>query len=170
MTTNAKIGEWITLTDEDGLWEILSGKVELYVVYHAARRVFLCEETTGGFLCAIPAHIHAPELSIVAIAIEETTLRPVPIDELRGADRARQAAALEGTLTPFFIRPRETLPPRVCHELPPGEKASLPAGTRIAVPKGQRLSWLALPRAALQDASSACFIAAFINFSSINSP
>ena len=54
MTTTAKIGEWIDLKDVHGLREIISGEVELYVVYKSARRVFLCEEKTGAFLFGIP--------------------------------------------------------------------------------------------------------------------
>ena len=57
-TTNAKIGEWIELNDGGRtVLEILSGKVELYVVYKSVRRVFLWEEETGDFLYGIPSHI-----------------------------------------------------------------------------------------------------------------
>ena len=53
MTQEVRIGEWIELNKTDGLLEIVSGEVELYVVCKN-RRVFLCEEKAGGFLCAIP--------------------------------------------------------------------------------------------------------------------
>ena len=72
-TTNAKIGEWIELNDGGRtVLEIISGKVELYVVYKSVRRVFLWEEETGDFLYGIPAHINAPELCLVAIAALDT--------------------------------------------------------------------------------------------------
>lgn len=134
-TINVKIGEWIELKD-DHLLEIISGEVELYVVYKSVRRVFLCEEKTGGFLCGIPHEIDAPELSFVAIATKETTLRPMTRDELYSSDRTLKVEALEDSLSTFFCRPDHRLLPRVCRELLPGERAELPAGTRIAAPKG----------------------------------
>ena len=156
-TINVKIGEWIELKD-DHLLEIISGEVELYVVYKSVRRVFLCEEKTGGFLCGIPHEIDAPELSFVAIATKETTLRPMTRDELYSSDRTLKVEALEDSLSTFFCRPDHRLLPRVCRELLPGERAKLPAGTRIAAPKGHPLIWLELPREAIKDASAARFI------------
>ena len=132
-TTNAKIGEWIELNDGGrSVLEIVSGKVELYVVYKSVRRVFLWEEETGDFLYGIPAHINVPELCLVAIAIEETTLRSIPLEDFRTSERALRVDALEDALTSFFHRPDRHLLPRVCREIPPGEKETLPEGTRIA--------------------------------------
>lgn len=149
MTRNVKIGEWIELQHESSLWEILTGEVELYIVYQN-RRLFLCEERTGGFLCAIPETMGTP-LSLVAIATRDTTLRTVTIDELHDKERSFQAVALQGALLPFFCRPGKPLLPRVCRELLPEETAQLPAGTRIAVPKGNALSWLEVPKEALPE-------------------
>ena len=158
-TTNAKIGEWIELSDGGrSVLEIISGKVELYVVYRSVRRVFLWEEETGDFLYGIPAHINAPELCLVAIAIEETTLRSIPLEDFRTSERALRVDALEDALTSFFHRPDRHLLPRVCREILPGEKETLPAGTRIAVPKGRPLAWLELPREALKQDASVRFL------------
>ena len=97
-TTNAKIGEWIELNDGGrSVLEIISGKVELYVVYKSVRRVFLWEEETGDFLYGIPAHINVPELCLVAIAIEETTLRSIPLEDFRTSERALRVDALRGS-------------------------------------------------------------------------
>ena len=177
MAQKVRIGEWIKLKNTDSLLEVVSGKVELYVVCKN-RRVFLCEEKAGGFLCAIPEEAgrvaaegpdaardgHSSEnpplteLSIIAIATKETTLRTVTPDALRNADHSRQAAALTGALLPYFCRPDRRLLPRVCRELLPGEKAAFPAGTRLAVPKGEALSWLELSREALQEDTAVRFI------------
>ncbi|MBP5199410.1 MAG: NHLP bacteriocin export ABC transporter permease/ATPase subunit [Schwartzia sp.] len=157
-TINVKIGEWIELNDQQNLLEIISGEVEIYVVYKSVRRVFLCEEHTGDFLCGIPKEIDAPELSFVAIATKETTLRLMTREELYSSDRSIKAEALEDSLTTFFCRPDRHLLPRVCRELLPDEKAKMPAGTRIAAPKGYPLIWLELPKEAVKNASSARFI------------
>ncbi|MBO4852677.1 MAG: NHLP bacteriocin export ABC transporter permease/ATPase subunit, partial [Schwartzia sp.] len=122
------------------------------------RRVFLCEEKTGDFLCGIPKEIDAPELSFVAIATRETTLRPMTRDEMYSSDRSMKAEALEDALAPFFCRPDRRLLPRVCRALSPEEHAELPAGTRLAVPKGRPLIWLEVPREAVKNASDARFI------------
>ena len=159
MTTTAKIGEWIELkNDGHSLLEIVSGAVELYVVYRSTRRVFLWEGKTGDYLYGIPAAINAPELSIIAIATEETTLRTVALESFQTSEQAFRAAAMEDALTSFFQRPNHSLLPRVCREILPGEKETLPAGTRIAVPKGRPLAWLELPREALQEDPSVRFM------------
>ncbi len=158
-TTNAKIGEWIELNDGGStVLEIVSGKVELYVVYKSTRRVFLWEEKTGDFLYGIPAWINAPELCLVAIATEETTLRPIPLESFLTLESALRVDALEDALTSFSLRPNRQLLPRVCREIPPGEKELLPAGARLTTPKGQPLSWLELPKEAVKDASSLRFL------------
>ena len=156
MIRTVKTGEWIELQNEGSLLEIVSGGAELYVVCNS-RRVFLCEESSGGFLCAIPKKIET-QLSLVAIATRETTLRTVTPEEIYGWERSRQAAALTGALLPFFCRPAHRLLPRVCRALLPGERAELSAGTRLAVPKGETLSWLELPREALQEDAATRFI------------
>lgn len=177
MTQEVRIGEWIELNNTDGLLEIVSGEVELYVVCKN-RRVFLCEEKAGGFLYAIPESAcrnafsdygavrdgnfsedpSQTKLSILAIATKETTLCSVTMDSLRNMDRHRQADALTGALLPYFCRPERHLLPRVCRELLPGEKDAFPAGTRLAVPKGKALSWLELPRETLQEDAAVRFI------------
>ncbi len=157
-TTSAGLGEWIKLNSEQGgLTEIITGTVELYVVRHAdsgsRRRVFLCEAKAGEVLCPIPADA-SPELSLIAIVTAPVVFRTVPFGNFSGfrdETPARQAEALESILTPFFIRPKDSLLPRSCREISPGETADLPAGARIAVPKGHRLSWLDVPREALQE-------------------
>ena len=159
-TKNAKIGEWVELNDGHDLLELVSGEVELYVVYTAgggSRRVFLCERRAGDFLCAIPKQISSA-LSLVAIALQETTFRAVTPGKLKAAAYDRQAAALRDTLSPFFCRPGSRLLPRVSRELSPGMRERLPAGTRLAAPKGQPLVWLELPREAIKTDLSARFV------------
>ncbi|MBQ9366044.1 MAG: NHLP bacteriocin export ABC transporter permease/ATPase subunit [Schwartzia sp.] len=156
--TTAKIGEWIELKSENGFMEIISGAVELYVVYRSARRVFLREAKKGDFLCAVSEEQEAHEISLIAIATEETSLRAVSSEELIAAERSRQSAAIEGALALFSCRPVRSLLPRVCRELLPGERETVPAGMRLAVPKGQYLSWLELPRDAIEQDDSVRFV------------
>lgn len=161
-TKTAKIGEWVELHEEqdEGFWELVSGAVELYVAYSPGegkkRRVFLCEAKAGGLLGPIPSSAGAPELSLLAIATEETVFRPVTEEDF--AATGSRADRLEHWALPFFCRPSHHLLPRISRELMPGTRAQLPAGTRLAVPKELSLAWLELPRTALGDDAALRFI------------
>ena len=151
---HAKIGQWIEIKDENSIYEVTSGEIELYLIYSPesgnSRRIFLLEVKAGGYFCGIPENTSS-ELVIAAMAVEETVLTPVSRASISLYTVERKEIFLTSLLEILFCRSYRTLPPKTRKVIRAGETAEFPAGTNITVPADEACSWLQMPEDAVSE-------------------
>lgn len=151
---HAKIGEWIEIKDENSIYEVTSGEIELYLLYTPEsgniRRMYLDEVDEGSFFCGLSKEMTS-ELTIVAIAVRESELSPVTGDDISTYAVEKKAKIFSSLLKILFCRPYSRLLPRNVRTLAPGETKEFAAGTYVAARDGEVCSWLRMQEEAISE-------------------